>query len=119
MMFPRSSVSPIPMYHTSGFDSEMATAPTDELAICPSVTGFQVLPASVVFPQTAADRSEVVFEGPRGAAGGSDRAASAVRPDVAPFQSSEIGGIIAIRAKASDVRSKRGRNLCMPVWRRG
>src|SRR5262245_34191963 len=33
----------------SGFDSDTATAPTDELPICPSVTGAQVVPPSVVF----------------------------------------------------------------------
>ena len=40
----------------SGFDSDTATAPTDELVIRPSVTGAQLLPASVVFhspPPTA------------------------------------------------------------------
>ena len=40
----------------SGFDSETATAPTEELVIWPSVTGAQLLPASVVFqrpPPTA------------------------------------------------------------------
>jgi len=41
---------------TSGFDSDTATAPTDELLICSSVTGFHVSPPSVVFhspPPTA------------------------------------------------------------------
>src|SRR3954470_21033046 len=40
----------------SGFDSDTATAPTDELLSCPSVTGVQVNPLSVVFqspPPTA------------------------------------------------------------------
>ena len=40
----------------SGLDSETATAPTEELFICPSVTGFHVCPPSVVFhkpPPTA------------------------------------------------------------------
>ena len=40
----------------SGFESDTATAPTDELVIWPSVTGAQLLPASVVFqspPPTA------------------------------------------------------------------
>src|SRR5580765_8229971 len=40
----------------SGFDSETATAPTDELAIWPSVTGAHFAPPSVVFqrpPPTA------------------------------------------------------------------
>src|SRR5437763_2638324 len=40
----------------SGFDSETATAPTDELLIWPSVTGVQRTPPSVVFqspPPTA------------------------------------------------------------------
>ena len=33
----------------SGLDGATATAPTEELAIWPSVTGFQVVPPSVVF----------------------------------------------------------------------
>src|SRR5471032_497943 len=40
----------------SGLDSETATAPTDELVICPSVTGAHFAPPSVVFqrpPPTA------------------------------------------------------------------
>src|SRR5918995_1433442 len=56
MMLPRMQFSPIPMKTRSGFDSDTATAPTDELLIWPSVTGAQVLPASVVFhrpPPTA------------------------------------------------------------------
>src|SRR4030095_8461097 len=56
MMLPRMHDSPIPMNTTSGFDSETATAPTDALLICPSVTGDQVAPKSVVFqspPPTA------------------------------------------------------------------
>src|ERR1019366_2627034 len=48
MMLPRSSVSPMPRYTTSGFDSATATAPTDELSICPSVTGRHVVPADVI-----------------------------------------------------------------------
>src|SRR4051794_13581113 len=56
MMLPRMHDSPIPMKTTSGFDSETATAPTDELLICPSVTGPHVWPPSTVFhrpPPTA------------------------------------------------------------------
>src|SRR5688572_25416642 len=56
MMLPRMHDSPMPMKTMSGLDSETATAPTDELVICPSVTGAQLLPASVVFhnpPPTA------------------------------------------------------------------
>src|SRR5215207_7349506 len=56
MMLPRMQDSPMPIQTTSGFDSETATAPTDELVIRPSVTGAQVLPASMVFhrpPPTA------------------------------------------------------------------
>src|SRR5262245_24738209 len=49
MMFPRSSVSPIPTYTTSGFDSATATAPTDEDEKDLSETGRQVTPPSVVF----------------------------------------------------------------------
>jgi hypothetical protein len=49
MMLPRMQLSPVPMKTTSGLDSETATAPTDELVICPSVTGAQVSPASMVF----------------------------------------------------------------------
>src|SRR6059058_3242612 len=49
MMLPRISASPMPMYTTSGFDSETATAPTEELLILPSVTGVHVSPPSVVF----------------------------------------------------------------------
>jgi hypothetical protein len=49
MMLPRSSVSPIPMYTISGFDSATATAPTEELRSWPSVTGRHVRPLSVVF----------------------------------------------------------------------
>src|SRR5262245_33395550 len=40
----------------SGLDSDTSTAPTDELLIWPSVTGFHVRPLSVVFqrpPPTA------------------------------------------------------------------
>src|SRR6185369_6601768 len=56
MMLPRMHDSPIPMYTTSGFESATATAPTDELLIWPSVTGFQLRPPSTVFqrpPPTA------------------------------------------------------------------
>src|SRR5919109_4250944 len=56
MMLPRMHDSPMPMYTMSGFDSDTATAPTDELLIWPSVTGAHVFPASVVFhspPPTA------------------------------------------------------------------
>ena len=56
MMLPRMHDSPMPMKTTSGFDSDTATAPTDELVIWLSVTGAQLLPASVVFhnpPPTA------------------------------------------------------------------
>src|SRR5689334_13163677 len=56
MMLPRMHDSPIPMYTTSGLDSETATAPTDALFTWPSVTGVHVIPPSVVFqspPPTA------------------------------------------------------------------
>src|SRR5436190_22951487 len=56
MMLPRMHDSPMPMYTTSGFESDTATAPTDELVIWPSVTGFQLRPPSTVFqrpPPTA------------------------------------------------------------------
>src|SRR5262245_4251133 len=56
MMLPRMHDSPMPMYTTSGFESDTATAPTDELLIWPSVTGFQLRPPSTVFqrpPPTA------------------------------------------------------------------
>src|SRR5688500_5929325 len=56
MMLPRMHVSPIPMYTMSGLLSLTATAPTDALLICPSVTGAQVSPPSIVFhspPPTA------------------------------------------------------------------
>src|ERR1700704_3861918 len=56
MMLPRMHDSPIPMYMVSGFDSDTATAPTDELLIWPSVTGAHFAPPSVVFqrpPPTA------------------------------------------------------------------
>ena len=49
MMLPRIADSPIPMYTTSGLLSLTATAPTDALVICPSVTGAQFSPPSVVF----------------------------------------------------------------------
>src|SRR5687767_837615 len=55
-MLRRMHDSPMPMNTTSGLDSDTATAPTDELLICPSVTGAHVLPASIVFqspPPTA------------------------------------------------------------------
>src|SRR5437660_11141521 len=55
MMLPRMHDSPVPMNTMSGFDSETATAPTEELVICPSVTAAHVTP-SVVFhnpPPTA------------------------------------------------------------------
>src|SRR6185436_20878009 len=56
MMLPRMQDSPIPIQTTLGFASDTATAPTEELVIWPSVTGAQLLPASVVFqspPPTA------------------------------------------------------------------
>ena len=56
MMLPRMHDSPMPMKTTSGFDSDTSTAPTDELVSWPSVTGVQLLPASLVFhspPPTA------------------------------------------------------------------
>ena len=56
MMLPRMQASPMPMKTMSGFDSDTATAPTDDAPICPSVTGAQVSPPSVVFhspPPTA------------------------------------------------------------------
>src|SRR6476619_2543554 len=56
MLLPRMHDSPIPMYTTSGFDSDTATAPTDALFTWPSVTGVQLMPPSVVFhspPPTA------------------------------------------------------------------
>jgi hypothetical protein len=49
MMFPRMHVSPIPMNTRSGLVSLTATAPTDALLSCPSVTGAHVSPPSVVF----------------------------------------------------------------------
>ena len=49
MMLPRMHDSPMPMQTMSGFESDTATAPTEELVIRPSVTGAQLLPASVVF----------------------------------------------------------------------
>src|SRR6478609_844309 len=56
MMLPRMHDSPMPMNTTSGFDSDTATAPTDELLIWPSVMGAHFIPPSVVFqrpPPTA------------------------------------------------------------------
>src|SRR3954452_3850639 len=56
MTLPRMHDSPIPMYTTSGFDSDTATAPTDALFTWPSVTGAHASPPSVVFqspPPTA------------------------------------------------------------------
>src|SRR4029077_1035177 len=56
LMLPRMHDSPMPIYTTSGFESDTATAPTDELLIWPSVTGFQLRPPSTVFqrpPPTA------------------------------------------------------------------
>jgi hypothetical protein len=41
--------SPVPIQTMSGLVSDTATAPTDELVICPSVTGAHVAPPSVVF----------------------------------------------------------------------
>gem|GEM_PF-5287334 len=49
MMLPRMQVSPMPMTTISGFVSLTATAPTLALFTCPSVTGAQFSPASVVF----------------------------------------------------------------------
>src|SRR3982751_6330362 len=49
MTFPRSSVSPMPTYTMSGLDAGTATAPTDDDASCPSLTGAQLVPPSVVF----------------------------------------------------------------------
>ena len=48
-MLPRMHDSPVPMKTMSGFVSDTATAPTDELVIWPSVTGAHVTPLSVVF----------------------------------------------------------------------
>ena len=56
MMLPRMHDSPVPMNTMSGFDSETATAPTDEVVIWPSVTGVHDRPPSIVFhnpPPTA------------------------------------------------------------------
>jgi hypothetical protein len=56
MMLPRMQVSPMPMNTMSGLDSDTATAPTDALRTCPSVTGVQLSPPSTVFhspPPTA------------------------------------------------------------------
>src|SRR4029450_4303395 len=56
MMLPRMQASPMPMKTMSGFDSDTATAPTDELLIDASVTGTHVSPLSTVFhspPPTA------------------------------------------------------------------
>src|SRR4051794_10933307 len=56
MMLPRMHDSPMPMYTTSGLDSETATAPTDELVSWPSVIGVHFEPPSIVFhrpPPTA------------------------------------------------------------------
>src|SRR6185437_4963287 len=53
---PRMSASPVPMYTTSGFEADTATAPTEALVIWPSVTGCHDSPAFVVFhnpPPTA------------------------------------------------------------------
>ncbi len=46
---PRSVFSPLPTYTTLGSASATATAPIEPELIWPSVTGFQVSPASVVF----------------------------------------------------------------------
>src|SRR5262249_33941862 len=48
-MLPRMHDSPMPMNTTSGLVSDTATAPTDELATWPSVTGVHVCPPSTVF----------------------------------------------------------------------
>src|SRR3954463_12748717 len=48
-MLPRMHDSPIPIQTTSGFVSDTATAPTEALCSCPSVTGIQFSPPSVVF----------------------------------------------------------------------
>src|SRR4051812_2502228 len=48
-MSPRMHDSPMPMKMMFGSVSETATAPTDELRICPSVMLFQETPPSVVF----------------------------------------------------------------------
>src|SRR6516225_5209197 len=56
MMLPRMHDSPVPMKIMSGFDSDTATAPTEELLIWPSVTGDQSMPPFTVFhnpPPTA------------------------------------------------------------------
>src|ERR1041384_367064 len=49
MMLPRMHDSPIPMNTMFGSDSATATAPTEALLICPSVTDVHVSPPSVVF----------------------------------------------------------------------
>ncbi len=48
-ILPRMHDSPVPMKTSSGFVSDTATAPTEELVICPSVIGAHVVPLSVVF----------------------------------------------------------------------
>src|ERR1043165_9481078 len=49
MMLPRMHDSPMPMNTMLGSDSATATAPTEALLICPSVTEAHVSPPSVVF----------------------------------------------------------------------
>ena len=49
MMLPRMHDSPVPMNTMSGLLSATATAPTEALVICLSVTGAHVSPRSVVF----------------------------------------------------------------------
>src|SRR6516162_1589996 len=56
MILPRIQDSPVPIKTMSGFDSDTATAPTEELVIWPSVTGDQSIPPLTVFhkpPPTA------------------------------------------------------------------
>ena len=80
MMLPRMQFSPMPMNTMSGFDSDTATAPTEELLICPSVTGAQLLPASVVFQRPPPTAPKYASRGRPFTPDDRDRASAAIGP---------------------------------------
>ena len=79
----------MPMKMMSGFDSETASAPTDELWICPSVTGAHVLTTVGRLPDPAAGRAEIAFFRAALHAGNRERAAAAKGPDASPGEAFE------------------------------
>ena len=77
--------SPMPMQTTSGLVSDTATAPTEELWICPSVTGAPVSAAVGRFPEAAAGLSGVGLLRPALDAARGNRTSGASGTDAAPL----------------------------------